>query len=147
VVIGGDPLGTNAVGPGAFDFPDRLKGNGCGKNLTTGDPNAYINLKCFAFPDPINRMGNAGRNELTGPGEDSLAFTAFKNNKISRISEVANLQLRLEVYNLFNHPNLDVPASNFAIYDGSGNPVPNAGQITQTTLTNRQIQLAAKFTF
>ena len=149
VVIGGDPLGTNAVGPGAFDFPDRLKGNGCDKNLTTGDPNAYINFKCFAFPDPINRMGNAGRNELTGPGEDSLAFTAFKNNKVSWIAKDADLQLRLEVYNLLNHPNLDVPASNFTLYDGSGSttPVPFAGQITQTTLSNRQIQLAVKLSF
>jgi hypothetical protein len=33
------------------------------------------------------------------------------------------------------------------LFDGSGNPVPNAGFIDQTTLTSREIQLAVKFTF
>lgn len=145
VTIGGDPLGTNAAVP--FDFPDRLKGNGCGKNLTTGNPFADINLKCFAFPNPVNRMGNAGRNELTGPGTNSFTFSAYKNVPAHWISEDASIQLRMEVYNLFNHPNFDAPTNNFQIFDGQGNAVPNAGLVNQTTISNRQIQLAAKMTF
>jgi len=139
VVISGDPLGTNAVIP--FDFPDRIKG--CGP-LTTGNPNAYINLKCFAFPNPVNRMGNAGRNELIGPSLFDFDFSLLRNIKLR---ETENLQLRLDVFNLFNHTNFDAPTDNFTLFDGSGNPVPGAGLIDQTVTTSRQVQLAVKLTF
>ncbi|MBB5343711.1 TonB-dependent receptor [Tunturibacter empetritectus] len=143
VTIGGDPLGTNAAIP--FDFPDRIKG--CGKSLTTGDPNGFINLKCFAFPDPVNRMGNAGRNELTGPRSINFDFSLYKNTPIERFGKGANLQLRAEIFNLMNHADFAAPTDHFQIYDGSGNGVPSAGLIDQTTLTSRQIQLAVKLTF
>jgi len=113
----------------------------------TGNPNADINLNCFAFPNPVNRMGNAGRNELIGPGAVNVNFSAYKNNPIKRTSDSANLQIRAEIYNLFNHTDFSAPTDNFQIYDGSGNPVPFAGLIDQTTMTSRQIQLAVKLTF
>ena len=141
VTIGGDPLGTNAAIP--FDFPDRVKG--C--KLTTGDHNAYINMNCFPFPNPVNRMGNAGRNELVGPSQFDIDFSGFKNIPIKRISENTSLQLRAEIYNILNHTNFDAPTDHFQIYDGSGNMVPSAGQIDQTVTTSRQIQLGAKLTF
>ena len=144
VTIGGDPLGTLAAIP--FDFPDRIKGPNC-HSLTTGNPNADIKLSCFAFPDPVNRMGNAGRNELTGPGLVDLDLSLYKNIALKRISEAANLQLRAEIYNALNHTNLAAPTANFQIFDQTGNTVPFAGQITQTTTTSRQIQLAVKLTF
>lgn len=141
VNIGGDPLGTNAAVP--FDFPDRLPH--C--KLTTGNPTAYINTKCFPFPDPVNRMGNAGRNELTGPNLYEVDFSGYKNFPVRKISESGNLQLRLEVYNLLNHTNFDAPTDNFQVYDGSGTPVSSAGLIDQTVTTSRQVQLAVKLTF
>ncbi len=144
VTIGGDPLGTNAAVP--FDFPDRLKKRGCG-SLVTGNPNADINLNCFAFPNPVNRMGNAGRNELIGPGIANIDFSAYKNTSLKWLSNSANLQVRAEIYNLLNHTDLSPPTDNMQIYDGSGNPIPFAGLIDQTTMTSRQIQLAVKLTF
>ena len=144
VTIGGDPLGTNAAIP--FDFPDRVQGTGC-KSLTTGKQTADINLNCFVFPNPVNRMGNAGRNELTGPGIVNLDFSAYKNIAIERIKKGANLQLRAEIYNIANHADFSAPTDHFQIFDGSGNAVPSAGLIDQTTVTSRQIQFAAKLTF
>jgi hypothetical protein len=144
VTIGGDPLGTQAAIP--FDFPDRLKGPGCG-SLTTGKPGADIKLSCFAFPNPVNRMGNAGRNELIGPNLVDLDVSAFKNAPLKWISEGANLQFRLEVYNILNHTNFSAPTDHFQIFDGSGASVQFAGQVDQTTTTSRQIQLAVKLTF
>ncbi len=142
VTIGGDPLGTNAAVP--FDFPDRIKG--C-HPLTTGNPNAYINLKCFPFPNPVNRMGNAGRNELIGPNLFEIDFSGYKNTPMKWISDGASLQIRAEIYNILNHTNFDAPTDNFQIYDGSGNPVQSAGLIDQTTTSSRQIQLGVKLTF
>jgi hypothetical protein len=141
VTIGGDPLGTNAAIP--FDFPDRIKS--C--KLTTGNPNAFINLNCFPFPNPVNRMGNAGRNELVGPSQFEIDFSAYKNMALKRLSDRSSLQIRAEIYNILNHTNFDAPTDHFQIFDGSGNQVPSAGQIDQTVTTSRQIQLGAKLTF
>lgn len=144
-VIGGDPLGLNSVVP--FDFPDRLKGNGCSSLVNSGNPQNYMKLQCFAFPNPQNRMGNGGRNELIGPGIVNMDFSIFKTAKLTKISEAANLQFRMETYNLFNHADFSPPNDNNTVFDGSGNPVPFAGLIDQTTLTSRQIQFAVKLTF
>jgi hypothetical protein len=143
--IGGDPLGLNSVVP--FDFPDRLKTRGCSSLVNPGNPTNYIKLECFAFPNPQNRLGNAGRNELIGPGIVNLDFSIFKTFPIRRISDKADVQLRMETYNLFNHADFSPPNDNNTLFDGSGNPVPLAGLLDQTTLTSRQIQFAAKLTF
>jgi hypothetical protein len=143
--IGGDPLGLNSVVP--FDFPDRIKGKGCSSLVNPGNQMNYIKLQCFAFPNPQNRMGNGGRNELIGPGIVNLDFSIFKTFPLQRISERANVQLRMETYNLFNHADFSPPNDNNTLFDGSGNTVPLAGLLDQTTLTSRQIQFAAKLTF
>ncbi len=122
VSIGGDPLGLNSVVP--FDFPDRLGGSGCKSLVNPGNPNNYIKLQCFAFPNPQNRMGNAGRNELIGPGLINMDFSVYKSFPLRRISENANLQFRAETYNLFNHPDFAPPNANSTVFDGSGAPVP-----------------------
>ena len=53
---------------------------------------------------PINptnfAYGNAGRNLLHGPGSETVNLSVFKNFPIR---EKANLQLRFEAYNAFNH--------------------------------------------
>jgi hypothetical protein len=141
VTIGGDPLGTNAAIP--FDFPDRVKG--C--KLTTGKQSGFINLNCFTFPNPVNRMGNAGRNELVGPNQFEIDFSGYKNTPLKRISDGASLQVRAEIYNILNHTNLDAPTDNFQVFDGSGNQVQSAGLIDQTVTSSRQIQLGVKLTF
>jgi hypothetical protein len=148
VTIGGDPLGLNSVVP--FDFPDRLTGPGCGSPVNSGNPVSYIKLQCFVFPALVNghpRMGNGGRNALIGPGLVNMDFSIFKSFPIRRISETANLQFRAETYNLFNHPDFAPPNDNNTAFDGSGNLIPTAGFIDQTTLTSREVQLALKFTF
>jgi Carboxypeptidase regulatory-like domain/TonB-dependent Receptor Plug Domain len=142
VIISGDPLGTNSAVP--FDFPDRVKG--CGP-LTTSNPKAYINLKCFAFPNPVNRMGNAGRNELIGPSLFNLDFSIIRDVPFHKITQQGNLEFRFETFNVLNHTNFSAPTDNFSLYDGSGNPVPGAGLIDQTVTTSRQLQLAVKLTF
>jgi hypothetical protein len=144
-VIGGDPLGLNSVVP--FDYPDRLKTKGCSSLVNPGKQTNYIKLECFAFPNPQNRLGNGGRNELIGPGIVNLDFSIFKTFPLRKFSEKANVQVRMETYNVFNHADFSPPNDNNTLFDGSGNTVPLAGLLDQTTLTSRQIQFAAKLTF
>ncbi len=108
-------------------------------------------LACF------NLRGNAGRNILTGPGITSLDFSVFKNNYVKRISENFNVQFRLEMFNLLNHPNFAPPGpgdGNTDTFDGTGAPLGGtlqnpgtAGKLIRTTIPERQIQVALKIVF
>jgi hypothetical protein len=91
---------------------------------------------------------------LIGPGIRDLDFSVFKNNKIKRISENFNVQFRLEMFNIMNHPNFAPPGpgdGNTDIFgpDGSSLAPPSgtAGALLRTTIPERQIQFAIKISF
>jgi hypothetical protein len=151
--ISGDALGTNSSVP--FDFPMRLNAPGCNNPVNPGNPNAYIKLQCFAAPAPITLLGDAGRNELTGPGLMNLDWSAVRNFGVPKISEAFRIQFRAELFNIVNHANFSPPNSTgeqvFAL-SGKGttavlNPIPTAGSLASTTTTSRQIQFALKVIF
>jgi hypothetical protein len=148
VSIGGDPLGLNSQDP--WDFPDRLSGPGCKNPVNPGNADNYVKLQCFAFPFPSVRRGNEGRNSLTGPGLINFDLSFAKNNHIKRISETCNVQFRVEVFNIFNHPNFAPPLNNSVLYDGtvnpdgSGNVVGGAGLLDATITPSRQVQFGLK---
>jgi len=140
--LGGDVLGLNSTDP--WDFPNRLTGPGCQSLINPGNVNNYIKLQCFAFPNPTNVLGNAGRNSITGPGLADFDFSLFKNIPIKRVSENFNIQFRAEMFNLLNRANFNSPTDNQTIFDGSGSLIPTAGTIDGTSNTSRQIQFAIK---
>ncbi len=167
VAITGDPMGLNSVIP--FAFPDRLRGPGCANPINQDNPNNYIKLSCFSLPlapanPPVactpfvaapaggpatcaNKLGNAGRNGLVGPGIVNLDFSVYKSNPLKFISEKADLQFRAEAYNVFNRPDFSPPNDNFNLFDNTGAAISSAGVIDQTTVTAREIQFALKFTW
>jgi len=143
VVIGGDSLGM--LSNNSFNFPDRLGTPECKNPINPGNVIHYIKTQCFVVPSPTNRMGNAGRNTLTGPGLVNFDMSFYKNNYIRGISENFNLQFRVEVFNLLNHPNFRPPAAAAAqLYSQAFVPNSGAGLLTLTSTTSRQIQLAVK---
>jgi hypothetical protein len=75
----------------------------------TGGPSDWFNPCAFEAPATPN-FGTAGRNILLGPG---LADADVALRKDVRIQERQRLQMRLEVFNLLNHPNFDLPNPNF----------------------------------
>jgi len=88
-------------GYGLFNFrPDRIEN----VPLYLNDPNApggkVINRAAFAVPK-ASRQGTLGRNALRG---FPLFQTNFSLRRRLKLSEQINLQLRAEVFNLFNHP-------------------------------------------
>lgn len=59
----------------------------------------------FEIP-PRGSFGNAGRNSLTGPGVNNLDISVSKK---FLLSDEKYIELRTDVFNLFNHPNFRLP--------------------------------------
>ncbi len=97
-------------------------------------PSEWFNTGAFLLPAQ-NTFGTAGRNVVTGPG---LANLDFSLQKQARIRESVTMQLRCDVYNIFNHPNFDLPgrifgAANFGAISSAEDP--------------REFQFAVKISF
>ncbi len=93
--------GRSVLGFGANDRPN-LVGN---PEISNPTPGRWFNTAAFAFP-PQGQFGNAGRNILDGPGYQNVNASLLKNTKLT---EQVNLQFRAEFFNLFNHPNFNLP--------------------------------------
>lgn len=77
--------------------------------LDNPDPSLWFNTAAFVRPANFT-FGNAGRDTITGPGFNSFDFGVMKNN---RFGENGNVQFRAEFFNLFNHPNFNLPNNTF----------------------------------
>jgi hypothetical protein len=139
VIIGGDPLGLK--GTDVNGWPDYVPG--C-KIENPADPLHYINTACFTLPNPLTRLGNAGRNIATGPSLFNLDLAAYKNIPITAISEGFRVQLRAEFFNILNHTNFAAPLANNQVFNQAGGAIGAAGQITSTQTSSRQIQLGIR---
>ncbi len=105
-------------------------------------PQSWFNPCAFAAPS--GPFGDAGRNILTGPGVNNLDFSLSRNILIR--GEGRRLQLRGEFFNLFNHPNFDIPSRTFSLAPGSTfGPVLSANAYGNKP--PRQIQLGLKYVF
>jgi hypothetical protein len=90
-----------------------------------------------AFTTPAQyTFGNAGRDTLTGPGRWNWDMSLFK---IFPIKEQMRFELRAEAFNVFNHPQFNLPNQNI------GNA--QVGAITSTVGNPRQLQMGARFQF
>jgi hypothetical protein len=102
-------------------------------------PGSWFNT--CAFVQPTGEFGDLGRNTMTGPGLENLDFSMYKNIILRKESH--RLQLRGEVFNLFNHPNFDIPSR---LFGGL-----NFGEVlSENAYGNkppRQIQLGLKYIF
>lgn len=159
-VFAGDVNGDGNTVP--FDIPDRILGGACAGNpVNVHNFYNYIKQNCFAVPQNNTGIsgtafGNAGRNSIFGPGYVDMDFSAMKNFAIRKMGEGARLQLRAEMFNIANRPNINAPYTNnkFALpatitpVNGiiPAAPSGNTGQAT-TNSPPRQIQFGAKLIF
>jgi outer membrane receptor protein involved in Fe transport len=137
-------LGDAAGDEGGAERPNLVAG--MSGNPVTGNPNSWYNAGSFAL-QPAGTIGNLSRNTLVAPKYVDIDASLAKN---TRIWERTNLEIQVEGFNLFNHPNFGLP--NQTLYtgvaaNGSGIPNPLAGQIVNTVGTSREVQLALKFEF
>ncbi|MEP7037690.1 MAG: carboxypeptidase regulatory-like domain-containing protein [Acidobacteriota bacterium] len=141
--IFGGALRPNVV-PGVSPYPSNYS-----------VPNNQFNPAAFSAP-AAGTFGNLGRNALRGPGFAQVDFSIFKNTKLT---EKTALQLRMEVFNLFNRTNFADPSGglNVDAFTGSLNRTAFFGQSVSTVGNQlggllgaggpRQIQLSARFIF
>jgi len=126
-------MNFDAANAGTLTRPTQTcNGNvgGAGTKAQWFNTNCYINTPSFTF-------GNTGRNSLRAPGRNLLNISLQRNFPIRRWRET-NLNLRLEGFNVLNHPQ----------FNGPGSTIGNAlyGQITSAGAP-RQLQVAGRFTF
>lgn len=142
VLLSGDDLGQNNTDP--YSYPDKLTTAGCANPINAQNASNYVKISCFAVPNPITQLGNAGRNSVIGPGTVDLDFSLFKNFPIR---EALKGQFRAEFFNIINHPNFQSPNDNRVILNPDGSIPANAGAVTLMNTTSRQIQFALKFSW
>jgi hypothetical protein len=131
-----------------------LTGGGDGQRVNiTGDPriahgergiDRMFNTSVFALPG-LGDIGNAAKDVFRGPGVISHDLTLFKNIPLK--SEQRTLQLRWEIYNLFNHTNFQ-NVDNTARFNPSTGEQVNArfGQATSAR-DARVMQVSLRFLF
>jgi hypothetical protein len=94
------------------------------------------------------RLGTLERNQLFGPGYKRVDFSMQKN---LHLAEGYTLELHGDAFNLFNTPAFTNPNGNAGLQknkSGQWAPSGQFGQIEGVELySNREIQLAARFTF
>ncbi len=137
--------GSGGMRPDRVFNPYDFSNAPCG---THQNVNCWYNPAAFAIPaiapgQPTNpagfyatMFGNAGRGSLRGPAFYDTDFSIFKDFKLRERSQ---LELRAEIFNLFNTPQFALP-----------NPqvdTDNAGQITSTLHESRQIQVSVNISF
>jgi outer membrane receptor protein involved in Fe transport len=76
----------------------------------------WINLSNFVLPT-AGTFGTLRRNQFFGPGYSDVDFSVFKNTKVT---ERVTVQLRAELFNLFNRTNFAPPNISFAGCPASG---------------------------
>jgi hypothetical protein len=120
-----------------YDVPNLPSQNFTGSHSRS----AYIHglFSAGDFPQPATGAeGNERRNIYRNPGMAQVDASVMKNNHLPWLGEQANLQLRFDFINLFNHPNLGLVDPNMAD--------PGFGKVA-TALPSRQLQLGIKFSF
>ena len=115
---------------------------GANQVLPNPNQNGWYNPAAFSNPIP-GTFGNCARNNLLGPKQVNIDFSAMKD---FRITEKHSLQFRTEMFNAPNHVELGTPS---ASWGGSSSVTPpsNFGYITSTRASMRQIQFALKYNF
>jgi len=115
----GQPFNVNYLfegdfnGSGEFFGRPDLVGN---PFAGTSTPGQFLNLTAFKVPCTLDVFGNCiagtqhfgslGRNALVGPNYRNFDFSVVKNNNLT---ERVKMQIRMDIFNLFNHPNFASP--------------------------------------
>jgi hypothetical protein len=86
--------------------------------------------------EALGTIGNAGRNLFHGPGINNTDFSFYKD---TTITEKTKLQLRVDLFNAFNHAQFNNPSGNVnsTLF----------GRVTTTRIPARIAQLSASFNF
>jgi hypothetical protein len=132
----GNPVNIVTSNSRLNGLPNTVRPELIGPIRIVGSVDRWFDPSAFAA---VDRFGSLGRNAVIGPGFHNTDLSVIKN---VRVGARGRLQLRVDIFNLFNHPNLGPPGS----IVGS----PAFGRITRTRLptgeagSSRQIQFGVR---
>jgi hypothetical protein len=127
---------NNGVNSTSIDMPN-YDGSGYHLNHDPRNGKPYFNTPAFT-PNTLGTQGNSKRRMFYGPGLDNYDMAL---HKMTNLGEKRTLELRLEMFNVFNHAQFYPNAS----VDGNINDV-NFG-LMQKAADQRIGQAALKFNF
>jgi hypothetical protein len=166
----GDATGTATSGS-FTGRPLRVLDQPC--HLSSGPRDQWLNPAAFTWDGyKLGAFSNTGPGQCAGPPVDDVDFSIVKNWRMGGEDSKKRVQLRFEMFNVFNHPqfrfngqNLSVNWTGATVVDASGSPCKttpdtcvaitggspisnNFGRAQFTSQSgNREIQYALKFYF
>jgi hypothetical protein len=96
----------------------------------------WFDTSAFIVHTTPMTYGTSGLNPLHADGEQQLDSSLFKT---FHLTERQALQFRTDAFNTFNHPNFSAPDS------GVGDAA--EGQVFSTSVDNRELQFALRYSF
>jgi hypothetical protein len=135
-----------SLGPGiGRDRPSYAPGSSA-ENAVNGTPEQWFNPLAFTL-QPAGTFGNTGRGDLRGPDLRMVDLSFTKDTRLP-VGNATRLELRLEVFNLFNRANFGVP--NLTAFAGAADgeaALGSFGRIRNTVTSARQMQLGVRLRF
>ncbi len=119
----------------------------CDPRVAAGGVGACTSSSVFALPISaagVTHFGNLPRNAILGPGFSDTDLSLIKNVKLTGSARV---QLRVEVFNLFDVANLGQPGRIALVGSTAFGVITNTRFATGDSGSSRQVQFAAKFLF
>ena len=120
------------IGAGPAQRPDQQRESNLSGSERT--PERWFDTSAFALPAPYT-FGTAPRNSVLGPGFANMDFALAKTWPLRGTSE---LEIRWEIFNLFNRANFDLPNRIFG--------TPNFGRIFSAK-NSREMQVGMRLAF
>jgi hypothetical protein len=114
-------------------------------NAVNGDPAQWFNPQAFVL-QPVGTFGNTGRGDVTGPDLRTVDLAFSKDSRLG--ASDARLEVRIEVFNLFDRANFGAP--NLTAFAGAADNEPvlgSFGRIRNTVTSARQMQLGVRLRF
>jgi hypothetical protein len=155
----GNPF-TVVTNVNTFTGTATLRPDLIGKVNISGDPSKFFTNTVYdprsgkpagnaAFAIPVSadgkfHFGNLGRNTFVGPGFNNVDFSILKNTKLK---EGMQLQIRAEIFDLFNHANFGQPGRVALVGSTNFGVINNTRFATGDSGSSRQMQFAVKLIF
>lgn len=105
-------------------------------------PGTQASAVASTAPAVYTGLGNIQRNYGTGPGYADLDLSGEKETKIF---EGLSFTLRVDAFDIFNHPNFGQPSGN--VQSTSFGQISSTRFATSDGGSSRQLQISGKFTF
>jgi hypothetical protein len=135
-VLADQRLATNLFGSNFTRRPNLIQGVPLFISDSTAPGGKRVNPAAFSFPSNTQAQGTLGRNVLRGFGawQEDVGL-----NRQFKLTERANVQLRFEVFNVFNHPNFANPGLPFPPTLAFATSTPGAIAIDSPSLRSSQM--------